>query len=93
MIATFKNKEIEKVFKQIYSKHYPNNIQKIALRKLMMINAADSLNDLKTPPGNYLEKLYGDRQGQYSIRINNKYRICFRYDEGYFLDVEIVDYH
>lgn len=67
--------------------------QRIALRKLIMIDNAECLNDLKIPPANHLEKLSGDRQGQYSIRINDQYRICFSIDGRNFVDVEIVDYH
>jgi proteic killer suppression protein len=73
---------------------YPPEIQKIALRKLLLIHAAISVNDLRIPPGNRLEKLAGDRQGQYSIRINNQWRICFTWTDGSHADqVEIVDYH
>ena len=89
----FKDKETEKVFNQEYSKAFPQEIQKGALRKLIMMDAAESLNDLHVPPGNKLELLSGDRKGQYSIRINDKYRICFVESNGDFFDVEIVDYH
>jgi len=71
----------------------PNTIQKVALRKLMMIDNAKSLNDLRIPPNNRLEALYGDREGQYSIRINDQWRICFSMNDGHFYNVEIVDYH
>ena len=71
----------------------PNTIQKVALRKLMMIDNAESLNDLRIPPNNRLEALHGDREGQYSIRINDQWRICFSMNEGHFYNVEIVDYH
>ncbi|NER00216.1 MAG: type II toxin-antitoxin system RelE/ParE family toxin [Cyanothece sp. SIO2G6] len=72
----------------------PHNIQKIALRKLLLIDAAASVHDLRVPPGNRLEKLVGDRQGQYSIRINDQWRICFVWtDENNADQVEIVDYH
>ena len=93
MIKKFKDKETEKVFNQEYSKAFPREIQKGALRKLIMMDAAESLNDLRVPPGNKLELLSGDRKGQYSIRINDKYRICFVESNGDFFDVEIVDYH
>lgn len=93
MIKTFKDKETEKIFNQQFSKKLPNDIQGIALRKLMMISAANSLEDLKIPPANNLEKLTGDRKGQYSIRINKQYRICFVFTDNNFYDVEIVDYH
>jgi toxin HigB-1 len=68
-------------------------VQRASLRKLLILDAATSLEDLRTPPGNRLEKLSGDRSGQYSIRVNDQYRVCFRWDEGDVFDVEIVDYH
>ncbi len=95
MIRTFADKETEKIYHQQFSKKLPQTIQKVALRKLMMIDAASTLSDLKAPPANRLEPLQGDLIGKWSIRINNQYRIVFRplgggsdYDE-----VEIVDYH
>lgn len=93
MIKTFGNKETEKIFNQQFSKKLPEGIQRIALRKLIMIDAADSVNDLRVPPGNRLESLSGDRKGQYSIRINDRFRICFFENSGNFYEVEIVDYH
>lgn len=87
MIISFADKETEKIFKQIFSKKLPQNIQRIALRKLMIINNANCLDDLRIPPGNRLEMLTGDRAGQYSIRINDKYRICFRKKDNDFLNV------
>ena len=95
MIVSFKNKETEKVFNQQFSKKIPHLIQKIALRKLILINNANSLFDLKNPPGNHLEALCGLRDGQYSIRINDQWRICFTpiNDGADYQDVEIVDYH
>ena len=93
MIRTFADKETEKIYNQTFSKKLPQAIQSIALRKLVMINNAKCLEDLKVPPGNRLEPLYGDREGQYSIRINEQYRICFIFDGSDFFDVEIVDYH
>jgi proteic killer suppression protein len=68
-------------------------VQKAALRKLRMLDAATSIDDLRVPPGNRLERLRGDRAGQYSIRVNRQWRICFRWDTGDAHDVEIVDYH
>jgi proteic killer suppression protein len=68
-------------------------MQQVALRKLRMLNRAETLNDLRVPPANRLEALKGDRQGQHSIRINDRWRICFRWDGGDAYDVEIVDYH
>ena len=95
MIKTFKGKETEKVFNQMFSTNLPVNIQKTALRKLMMINAANKLSDLRIPPANHLEKLAGDYDGQWSIRINNQWRIVFVPSENGsdYYDVDIVDYH
>ena len=93
MIKSFADKETEKVYRQIFSKKLPNDIQKVALRKLIMIDNAGCLEDLRVPPANHLEQLSGDRKGQYSIRINDQYRICFTVDGNNFFDVEIVDYH
>ena len=94
MIIGFKDKETEKVYYQSFSKRFSPFIQRIALRKLLLLDNAESLQDLRWPPGNRLELLQGDRFGQYSLRINKKYRICFCIDEDFNLyDVEIVDYH
>ena len=94
MIKNFKDNETAKIYRQRKSTKLPQDIQKTSLRKLMMIDNAAKLDDLRMPPANHLEKLSGDRAGQYSIRINDKYRICFRVDEAAnCYDVEIVDYH
>ncbi len=93
MIKSFKCKETEKIWNQNFSKKFPVGIQKIALRKLFMIQRAKDLKDLKIPPGNRLEKLKSDRRDQYSIRINDQYRICFFWENSDAYDVEIVDYH
>ena len=93
MIASFANKETEKIFKGIVSKKLPINIQKTARRKLLYLDDADSLGDLAAPPGNRLEALYGDREGQHSIRINEQWRICFTWANSKANDVEIIDYH
>lgn len=93
MIMSFADKETEKVYNQTFSKKLPQDIQRIALRKLIMINNARCLEDLRVPPANHLELLQGDRVGQYSIRINNQFRICFKFNERDFYEVEIVDYH
>ncbi len=93
MIKNFADKETKKVFKQIFSKKFPQSIQHTALRKLILIDNAERLEDLWVPPGNRLEALSGDREGQYSIRINDQYRICFSNEGNSFYDVEIVDYH
>lgn len=93
MIKSFKCKETEKIWNEIKSKKLPAEIQKRALQKLLLIEYAICLSDLKIPPKNCLETLKGDRQGQHSIRINNQYRICFRWFDNHAFDVEIVDYH
>jgi proteic killer suppression protein len=87
------NKETEKIWQQENVKKLPIEIQKMGLRKLIMINASIDLNDLKIPPSNHLEKLKGNREGQYSIRINDQWRICFKWKDGNSFEVEIVDYH
>ena len=93
MIKSFADKETEKIYHQIFSKKLPQSIQRVALRKLIMIDNAGRLEDLRVPPANRLEALHGDREGQYSIRINDQYRICFRANDNDFSEVEIVDYH
>ncbi len=93
MIISFKDKETEKIWKQEYSKKLPQDIQRIGLRKLIIINRAKDLNDLKIPPGNKFERLAGDRQNQFSIRINDQWRICFFWKTGVASSVEITDYH
>ena len=93
MIKNFKCKETAKIFDRCFSKKLPTQIQKEAYKKLLMLDASTDIEDLKIPPSNRLEKLSGDRKGQFSIRINKKYRICFRYEGHQASDVEIVDYH
>ena len=93
MIENFKCKETQKIWERKFSKKFPVQIQKMARRKLVSISISDSINDLRKPPSNQLEKLVGDRKGQYSIRINSQWRICFIWDKGNALDIEIVDYH
>lgn len=93
MIKSFADKETEKVYHQQFSKKLPQSIQRIALRKLLMIDNAENINDLRIPPANRLELLHGDREGQYSIRINDQYRICFSMKSKDFYNVEIIDYH
>ena len=93
MIKSFADKETEHVYKQEFSKKLPNQIQKVALRKLMMIDNAKCVTDLRIPPNNKLEALSGNRKGQYSIRINGQWRICFTEKDGHYYNVEIVDYH
>ncbi len=93
VIKSFKDKETEKIFHRIFSAKLPENIQQIALRKLRMLNRSYTLSDLRIPPNNRLEKLKGKRKDQYSIRINDQWRICFIWESGDILNVEIVDYH
>ena len=93
MIKGFRCKETEKIFSRQNSTKLPVNIQRIALRKLLLLDAADKIGDLRIPPGNHLEKLSGDRTDQHSIRINDQWRICFRWSEDNAYDVEIIDYH
>lgn len=93
MIKGFKNKETKLVYEGQYSKGLSNNIQKVVLRKLILIDNALDVNDLRVPPDNHLEQLTGDRAGQYSIRVNDQYRTCFTFENGDFYDVEITDYH
>ena len=93
MIKTFKCKETEKLFNRKFIKKLPTNLHRGALRKLIMLDAATVLESLKVPPGNKLEPLKGDRNGQHSIRINIQWRICFVWNSGNVFDVEITDYH
>lgn len=93
VIKRFKCKETEKIFKREFSKRIPKDIYRQALKKLLMIDAATLLDTLRISPANRLEKLKGDRVGQYSIRINDQWRICFRWIDRCAFDVEIVDYH
>jgi len=93
VIRSFRSKDTEKLFKREVVRRYPPDIVSIARRKLEILDAAERLDDLKVPPGNRLEKLSGGRLGQHSIRINDRWRICFRWREGDAYEVEIVDYH
>ena len=92
MIKSFQDAETEKIFRREFSRKLPGDIQSVALRKLRMLNNAVNINDLRVPPANRLEKLSGDREGQYSIRINDPWRICFAWREGNAYNVEITDY-
>lgn len=93
MIESFASRETELIFQGRFSTKLPHDIQRTARRKLLYLHDAEDLRDLLAPPGNRLEKLSGDRQGQYSIRINDQWRICFLWQNGRALNVEIVDYH
>jgi len=93
VIKAFKDSETEKIYSRERSRKLPSDIQQVALRKLRMINNAKNINDLRIPPANRLEKLSGNRSGQYSIRINDQWRVCFAWKDGDAIDVEITDYH
>ena len=93
MIKSFKSKETARIFVRLRSTRLPQDIQQVSYRKLRMLNNAVTLSDLRIPPANRLEKLSGDRAGQYSIRINDQWRICFEWIDGDAYNVEIVDYH
>jgi len=93
MVLSFRDRETEKVWNGLRTRRLPGDIQAVALRKLRLINVANRIDDLKVPPGNRLEPLKADRAGQWSIRINDQWCICFRWTEGGAEDVEIVDYH
>ena len=93
MIKTFRCKETEKVFKRQYSRRLPSDIQETAFRKLRILHRSVTVNDLRVPPSNHLEVLRGNRSGQWSIRINDQWRICFVWKGVDAFDVEIVDYH
>ncbi|MGB8378246.1 MAG: type II toxin-antitoxin system RelE/ParE family toxin [Rhodanobacteraceae bacterium] len=93
MIRNFADKEAEKIRQGTPSRRLPTDIQNVVRRKLRMLNNAATLDDLRIPPANRLEALKGRRKGQYSIRINDQWRVCFHWKEGDAADVEIVDYH
>jgi toxin HigB-1 len=93
VIASFRDSETEKLWRTGKSRRLPPDLQRRAFRKLAILNAAVALENLRIPPGNNLEALHGDRVGQYSIRINDQYRICFRWHQGQAYAVEIIDYH
>lgn len=93
MIRSFRNKDSQAVFRGEFVKGLDRQIQQRAREKLKYLDAATGLRDLMLPPSNQLERLMGDRPGQYSIRINRQWRVCFKWKEGDAFDVEIVDYH
>jgi len=93
MIKSFRDRRAERLFHRETASGVLVAIQRVALRKLVMLDAAQVLTDLRVPPGNGLEALKGRRAGQYSIRINDQYRVCFRWRDGNAYDVEITDYH
>ena len=93
MIRTFSGRDTKRIWEGQRSRKLPPDIQRVARRKLRMLNNAQDLDDLKAPPGNRLEALKGDRHGQHSIRINRQWRICFTWSGSDAFDVEIIDYH
>ena len=93
MIRSFRSREAEALFDRQPVRRLPPDLQRSALRKLRMLNRAESLQNLRVPPTNRLEALKGERKGQHSIRINEQWRVCFRWEQGDAYDVEIVDYH
>jgi toxin HigB-1 len=93
VIQSFRDKETEKLFRRERSKAIPPDLQRVALRKLVLVDAATTLLDLQLPPGNRLEALAGNRAGQHSIRINDQWRVCFRWKDGHAHEVQVVDYH
>ncbi len=93
MIKSFAAEETAKIFQRQFSRRLPPEIQRTARMKLEILDAAETLQDLRIPPSNHLEKLTGDRSGQYSIRVNLQWRICFKWEDGNAYRVEIVDYH
>ncbi len=92
MIRSFADRETEQVFRHRHSRRHAA-IERVALRKLRQIHSVSTVEELYQPPGNMLEKLKGDREGQWSLRISGQYRICFRWSDGHAHEVEIVDYH
>jgi toxin HigB-1 len=93
VIKTFADRETARLFDRERVRRYPADLHRVMLRRLVALDAAESLDDLRVPPGNRLEKLRGDRIGQHSIRVNDQWRICFRWSQGDAFDVELVDYH
>ena len=93
MIRSFADRESQRLFARTPGRRFPPELHRVMLRKLVQLDAAERLEDLRIPPGNRLEALKGDRKGQHSIRVNDQWRVCFRWDDGDAYEVEIVDYH
>lgn len=93
MIRSFADRETRRLFDHRPGRRFPSSLHRAVLRKLLVLDAAESLQDLSSPPGNRLEKLRGDRSGQHSIRINDQWRLCFRWRNGDAYEVQIADYH
>ena len=93
MIQSFAEKDTERVWQRVRLRKFSSDLQRVANRKLVMLDAAETINDLRVPPGNRLEQLKGTRKGQHSIRVNDQWRICFNWTSAGPADVEITDYH
>jgi proteic killer suppression protein len=93
MIKSFRDKDTERLFQRQFLRHFPPELHRLAWRKLVQLDVAERLEDLRIPPANRLERLSGNRTGQHSIRINDQWRICFRWQEGDAYDVQMTDYH
>lgn len=93
MIRSFADRDTERLWQRLIVRRWASTVQRAAYRKLLMLDAATSLIDLRSPPGNRLEKLIGERASQYSIRVNDQWRICFEWRDNDAYEVEIVDYH
>lgn len=93
MIRSFADRETQRLFARTPGRRFPPELHRVMLRKLVQLDAAERLDDLRIPPGNRLEALKGDRKGQHSIRVNDQWRVCFLWDDGDAYEVEIVDYH
>jgi proteic killer suppression protein len=93
VINSFADRGTQRLFRRERVRRYPSDLQRLMLRKLVALDAAEALHDLRVPPENRLEKLKGDRAGQHSVRVNDQWRICFRWTDGGAQDVELVDYH
>ena len=93
MIKSFRDKETERLFQRQFLRRFPAGLHRFAWSKLAILDAAERLDDLRVPPGNRLERLAGSREGQHSIRINDQWRVCFRWHEGNAYEVEVTDYH
>jgi proteic killer suppression protein len=93
MITSFADRETERLFQRHPVRRFPAELHRVMLRKLVQLDAVTALDELRVPPGNRLEKLKGNRAGQYSIRVNDQWRVCFRWKDGAPQDVAIVDYH
>jgi proteic killer suppression protein len=93
MIRSFRDRDADRLFRREPVRRFPPDVRRAALRKLLLLDAAESREDLRVPPGNRIERLTGDRVGQHSIRVNDRWRVCFRWKDGDAEDVEIVDYH